>query len=239
MMSEKKVLGIVGGMGAEASSVFYRKLIEDTKVSKDQDHLDILLWSHAGIPDRTTYILSNRQEELWEVFQKDIRMLKAAGCEYLAIPCNTSHYFQDQFQQEMEGHFISMITEAAKYASAYCGKKIGVLATDGTVRANLYGEALTSYGCECVYPSPESQKKVMHIIYDEIKKGEKGTLSTFMEVIQEMKEKGCDAVILACTELSVLKENYAQLSGRYYLDAMDTLTKTCIEKCGGIYQGDL
>ena len=236
---ERKKLGIIGGMGAEATEVFYKKIIEDTEVKKDQDHIDILIYSHASIPDRTTAILSGKTEELWQVFQKDITLLKNAGCDYLAIPCNTSHYFQDRFKQEMNGGFLSMIDETAKYASAYCGRRIGVLGTDGTRSADMYGKALRQFGAECVYPSEEGQKKIMSIIYDEIKKGEKGTLSTFMEVSKEMHEKQCDAVILACTELSVLKNNYAQLSGRYYLDALDVISKVAIEKCGGIYQGNL
>lgn len=235
----RKMLGVLGGMGAEATDVFYEKLIRDTKVTRDQDHLDILIYSHASIPDRTTAILSGKTEELWEVFAKDVELLKKAGCEYLTVPCNTSHYFQDRFEEAMDGQFLSMIDEAAKYASTYCGKHIGVLGTNGTRNADLYGKALRACGAECVYPSEENQKKIMSIIYDEIKKGEKGTLSTFMEVIKEMHEKQCDAVILACTELSVLKTNYAQLSGRYYLDALDVISKVAIEKCGGIYQGNL
>ncbi len=233
----RKMLGILGGMGAEATDTFYEKLIRDTKVTRDQDHLDILIYSHASIPDRTQAIMTGKTEELWQVFAKDVELMKKAGCDYLTVTCNTAHYFQDQFEKEMHGHFISMIDEAAKYASTYCGKRIGVLGTDGTRTADLYGKALRACGAECVYPSEENQKKIMSIIYDEIKKGEKGNLSAFMEVIEEMREKHCDAVLIACTELSVLKTNYAELSGRYYLDALDVMSKVAIEKCGGIYQG--
>lgn len=236
---KRKMLGILGGMGAEATEVFYKKLIEDTRVRKDQDHIDILIYSHASIPDRTASILNGKEEELWSVFEKDVTLLKNAGCRYLAIPCNTSHYFQPRFEKMMGDGFISMIDETSHYAATYCGKRIGILGTDGTRKANMYGKALERNGAEGIYPSEENQKKIMSIIYDEIKKGEKGTLSTFMEVIQEMREKKCDAVILACTELSVLKENYAQLSGRYYLDALDVVSKVAIEKCGGTYQGNL
>lgn len=235
----RKMLGILGGMGAEATDTFYEKLIRDTKVTRDQDHLDILIYSHASIPDRTQAIMTGKTEELWQVFAKDVELMKKAGCDYLTVTCNTAHYFQDQFEKEMHGHFISMIDEAAKYASTYCGKRIGVLGTDGTRNADLYGKALRACGAQCEYPSEENQKKIMSIIYDEIKKGEKGNLSAFMDVIEEMREKHCDAVLIACTELSVLKTNYAELSGRYYLDALDVMSKVAIEKCGGIYQGVL
>ncbi|MEE8808398.1 MAG: amino acid racemase [Lactimicrobium sp.] len=234
----KKTLGIIGGMGPEASEVFYLKLTQATKAEKDQDHLNILLWSHADIPDRTASIEAGKTEELWAIMAKDVQMLKDCGCDYLAVPCNTSHVFQDRFNTMMGGHFISMIDEAAACAKTV-GTTIGVLGTDGTRMNDLYGKALRRNGCTCVYPDKEDQEGVMHIIYDQIKKGQRGDLSLFLNICSHMKAKGCDAVILACTELSVLKNNYAELSDPWYLDAMDALVKTCVTTCGGIYQGNL
>lgn len=234
----KKTLGIIGGMGPEASEVFYLKLTQATKAEKDQDHLNILLWSHADIPDRTGSIKAGRKEELWAVMAKDVEMLKACGCDYLAVPCNTSHVFQDRFEQLMDGHFISMIDEAASYAKTV-GKTIGVLGTDGTVANDLYGRALRRNGCTCVYPDADDQRSVMQIIYEQIKKGQRGNLALFQSICEHMRAKGCDPVILACTELSVLKNNYTELADPWYLDAMDALVKTCVITCGGIYQGKL
>lgn len=236
---ERKVLGILGGMGAGASELFYGKIIRATSAAKDQDHLDLLLWSHASIPDRTAMITAGRTEELWEVFAGDVAMMKQAGCDWLAVPCNTSHYFADRFSEAMDGRFISMIDCAAAWAAAHCGKRIGVLATDGTVQSDLYGTALRKYGAECVYPSMEGQKTVMSVIYDEIKQGARGSLGRFEAVLDEMREKDCQAVILACTELSVLRDNYPALQIPFCLDAMDVLTKRCIEACGGTYCGSL
>ena len=236
---EKKILGILGGMGAQASDVFYHKIIDATKVEKDQDHLDVLLWSHASIPDRTAMIEEGRTEELWNVFAEDVALLQRAGCSYLAIPCNTSHYFQDRFHAMMGDGFLNMIDRAAQYAASHCGHRIGILATDGTVCSDLYGQALAKYGAQCVYPDANDQAVVMSVIYDEIKKGEKGSLDRFLRVLEGMQAKGCDAVILACTELSVLKSNYTELQIPYCLDALDVLTKCCILACGGNYCGTL
>lgn len=234
---EKKILGILGGMGPEASEVFYHKIIAATHATCDQDHLDILLWSHASIPDRTTMIKAGRTEELWQVFEKDIAMMKAAGIDYLAVPCNTSHYFAREMDEAMDHHFINMITSASAYAKDCGYKTIGVLATDGTVEADLYGRALHKDGVNCMYPDKAYQQVVMSVIYDEIKQGQKGSIEKFEEVLSHMKEKGCEAVILACTELSVLKMNYPALERPFVIDAMDVLCQTCIQCCGGTYIG--
>lgn len=238
-MSIKKRLGILGGMGAEASSLLYQKLIEGTKVEKDQEHLDILLFSHASIPDRTEYILSGKEDVLKAIFKKDIELFLHADCDYLVVPCNTSHYFQPMFRKEFGPGFLSMIDEASAYAVAHYGKKVGVLATDGTVQRDLYGQAVRRCGGECIYPDRDGQKKIMHIIYDEIKVGKTGSLADFTDVVSKLKEAGCDVILLACTELSVLKQQHEQLKDNYYLDAMDVIAKTAIEKCNGVYQGDL
>ena len=96
----------------------------------------------------------------------------------------------------------------------------------------MYGKAMEKHGIEVVYPTVEDQRKVMSIIYDEIKAGEKDDKHKFMEVAGNLKESGCEAIILACTELSVFNNNY-DLNSDYYIDALDVVTRACIEKCGG------
>lgn len=232
MMKERKKLGILGGMGPEATEVFYKKITEGTVVSNDRDHLDILIYSHASIPDRTECIICGKTDELWGILEEDVRMLKGCGCDYLAIPCNTCHFFAEKFNELMDGNFINMIEETAAYAERRRLSKVGIMATDGTVRNNMYGKAMEKHGIEVVYPTVEDQRKVMSIIYDEIKAGEKGDKHKFMEVAGNLKESGCEAIILACTELSVFNNNY-DLNSDYYIDALDVVTRACIEKCGG------
>ena len=100
MSSDKHTLGILGGMGPEATSVLYKRITDRTVVSCDQEHINILIYSHAALPDRTGCILCGEGEKLWEQLAADVRMLRSAGCEYLAVPCNTCHYFAERFQQE-------------------------------------------------------------------------------------------------------------------------------------------
>ena len=69
---EKKILGILGGMGPEATQVFYKKIIDCTQVDNDREHLDIFIYNHASIPDRTECILCGREEELWNIIEEDI-----------------------------------------------------------------------------------------------------------------------------------------------------------------------
>ncbi len=231
-MNSRRKLGILGGMGPEASVLFYKKITDNTEVERDQDHIDILLYSHASAPDRTKMISSGKSEELWKILKADATMLKSAGCDYLAIPCNTSHYFASRFDELMDGKFINMIEETADYAKKHNFKRVGILATDGTVTSDIYGKALRSKGIEAIYPSLRSQKKIMTIIYNQIKRGEKGDRHIFMDVIQDLRSMSCEAAVLACTELSVFNVNHS-LNQEYYIDALNVLSSVCIEKCGG------
>ena len=230
---EKKKLGILGGMGPEATQVFYKKIIDSTQVNNDREHLDIIIYSHASMPDRTACIMCGEEESLWDTIYDDIEKLKYMGMEYLAIPCNTCHYFADRLKETMNGRFINMIEETARYAYKKGAKVAGIMATDGTVRGDLYKKELEKYGIDTVYPSSRKQKDVMSLIYDQIKRGEKGDKHLFLAIAQEFREAGCDVVILACTELSVFNVNYS-LNSDYYIDALDILTRACILKCGGI-----
>ncbi len=86
-------LGVLGGMGPLATQLLYKMIIENTEASCDQEHIDMIILSHAKIPDRTAAIKSGNTKEVFHALLDDIIMLGKNGCTAIAIPCNTSHYF--------------------------------------------------------------------------------------------------------------------------------------------------
>ena len=113
-------------------------------------------------------------------------------------------------------------------------QKVGIMATDGTVHANVYGRECAAYGIQAVYPAPLMQTAVMHIIYNEIKKGKVGSLDIFSQVADSLREQGCQVMILACTELSILKDEYPLPDD--IVDAMDVLVRRFVEMSGRPYK---
>lgn len=114
-----------------------------------------------------------------------------------------------------------MVRETAKAAAARGNRKLGILATDGTIQTGVYQRELSALGLESFSPPPEIQRLVMSIIYDEIKKGEKGSREKFSAIDKCLRAAGCDGAILGCTELSVYR-TYHGLP-QFYIDAMDVL----------------
>lgn len=228
-MSEQK-LGVLGGMGPQATQVFYQFVLDRTDASRDQEHLPAVILSDTGMPDRTKAILSGDTAELYARLLKDARLLENCGCTAIAVPCNTSHYFVDQLQSEVGVPIIHMIREAAAALAAHGKKRPGILATEGTIRSGLYQKECAALGMEAFAPDEETQKLVTSIIYDEIKQGEKGSRDKFSHIDKALRKAGCDCAILACTELSVFA-TYHTLPP-YYLDAMMVLAEQAVTRCG-------
>ena len=223
-------LGVLGGMGPQATELFYRRVVEFTAADKDQEHIETLLLSDTKMPDRTAAILSGDTEGLYRRLLGDARLLEGCGCTALAIPCNTSHYFADRLQREIGVPIIHMLRETAKLLAAQGKKRPGILATDGTIQTGLYQKECAGVGMEAVAPDRETQTLVMSIIYDEIKQGEKGSRDKFAHIDRAIRGMGCDCAILACTELSVFS-TYHPLPP-FYVDAMMVLAERAVERCG-------
>ncbi|MBR1758342.1 MAG: aspartate/glutamate racemase family protein [Lachnospiraceae bacterium] len=235
-MGERKKLGVIGGMGPEATSFFYARVIEHTAAGCDQEHIDMVILSHATMPDRTEAIRTGDAEPFLKTIRADAKALEALGCENIAIPCNTSHYFLPQIQEATKVPIINMIEESAKvikkrYPEA---ERVGIMATDGTIGTGAYHKALEAVGLIPVEPSKERQKDVMSLIYDDVKAGDRGDRRKFDRVYADLTDLGCDVVLLACTELSVFKEYYKLPEN--CVDAMDVLVKESIKRSGAKYR---
>lgn len=226
-------LGIIGGMGPMATQLLYKRIIEKTDAACDQEHIDMIILNHSTIPDRTTAIKNGNTNDVFSLLFEDAKMLQNNGVTAIAIPCNTSHYFWEELQKKIDIPIINMVrktVERIKNTNPNI-KKIGLLATDGTVFAGIYKKECKRLGIECINPNDEIQKTVMSIIYEQIKVGEKGSIEDFSKIDEFLKASGCEAAILACTELSCFRENHG-LSD-YYVDALEVLADEAITLSGG------
>lgn len=227
--TNKKTVGIIGGMGPGATALLFQKLIDYTDAKSDAEHMHIIIDNNTAIPDRTTAILNGENTPALCIVESG-KKLEMCGAELLLIPCNTSHYFYDDIQEQLSVPVVNMIAETAKVCLNNGYTKVGVLATTGTCNTDTYGRELNKFGVETVYPDVEGQKKVMEIIYDQVKAGRKINVQILDQTLKKMSSKGAQAFILGCTELPFAIKNGD--FGYHFLDSLDILAKRAVEMAG-------
>ncbi len=229
-------LGIIGGMGPEATVDFYHKIVNHTVASIDQEHIDIIILNHASIIDRTYALKNGLEQVLINSLLEDIRIMENLNVKNIAIPCNTCHTILDKVQSFTNIPIINMVEETVKYIvdNRKNYKKIGLMATDGTVLSGMYQNWFDKYNLSLHCPQKDVQKQIMDIIYNDIKSKGVYDNEKFKEVLTYFMQNGCDHVILGCTELSGFKDKFKN----YSIDPMDYLVKASIEKSGYIYKED-
>lgn len=203
-MSNYKTIGIIGGMGPMATYDLGMKILDNTVASCDQDNIPLLIDCNTRIADRTAAILHGGADPVPEL-KKSAKRLEEAGADALVMACNTAYYFYDRVCEDIGIPMIHMPRETAQRLVEKGVKKAGVLATDGTRQAGVYGRALEEAGIEAIYPSDENQKAIMSLIYDHIKAGIMDFPDVDVEgIVSEMKEKGAEILLLGCTELPIV-----------------------------------
>lgn len=213
-----------------SSVYFYEMLTAHTRAARDQEHLDLLISSRASTPDRTDFILGRSDGDPLPAMAEEAARLARAGADLLAIPCNTAHCFYTGVQAAVDVPVLNIIEQNAAFCRFLGLTRVGVLATEGTVASGAYKEALTDVGIEYLTPSAEGQAVVSHIIYDQIKRSLPPDTAAFRAVADELFSRGCERVILGCTELSLLKRNH--FSDPRFIDSMEVLALSAICRCG-------
>ena len=206
----EKIVGVLGGMGPEATVDFFAKVIALTAAKRDQSHLRIIIDNNPKIPDRTEAILT-KDERLVPMLVETGKNLEKAGVEFIAIPCNTVHYFYDDLIKEVAVpvlHMIREVTNAIKTSLPNC-KRVGLLATTGTVTSSLYQKECQKVGIEVLVPDSQGQAKVMETIL-RIKGGSSkaSARKAILEEANQLLERKAEALILGCTDIPlVIKDN--------------------------------
>ncbi len=231
------IAGIIGGVGPEATSYFISLIIKERQkfAKTDQDHVPFLAFNNPQIPDRTEYLIHNKENPLPELIHT-ANLLKSAGATFLAIPCNTSHAFVDKIERTVDLEVINMIQLAVLHIVEKYGPtaKVGLLATDGTVQSKIFHKEFKKIApqLKIKVPNKKSQKKVMAAIY-----GEKGiktmsvnpyNASLLYECSQELLNDGASVIIAGCTEIPLVFRSSKSIFP--IIDPMELMAKEVVNR---------
>ncbi len=201
-----KVIGIIGGMGPLATIDLYRKIVDNTKAVKDQEHIHVIIDSYPQIEDRTEFILHGGKDPSDKLIESAKR-LEAAGADALIMPCNTAHFFAPVIEKSVNIPLISIVKSTAeavkiKYPSA---KNIGLIATTGTMYSKVYHNILKEYGYNMVEIDEETENNIMDCIYKGVKAGKtEDYVPLFRKCVEKIVDNGADVLIAGCTEIPIL-----------------------------------
>jgi len=202
----KKTIGILGGMGAEATVDLYMgiwRYYQDNFGAKyDNDFPPVIIYS-VPIPD-VVENLENEQLTL-SMLQSTAKTLEKGGCHFIVIACNTVQFLLSKIRESVSIPIIGIAETNASYLQNKGYKKVGILATKATIEKKVYEADLSKIGISLISPNEQDQKIVTEVIMTQLagKTTQKET-DQLSQVVSRLKEQGVEAVMLACTDLPLV-----------------------------------
>ena len=205
-----KMIGVLGGMGPAATADFYQKIIRATPAKTDQDHLKVLIFSNPQVPDRTAAIRGEGPDPL-PVLVAGAQVLVQGGADFITIPCVTAHHFYDPLQRAVSVPILNLVGETATAVLSECPglRRLGLLATTGTLESRLFEPFFEPRGFTILTPAPAVQASaVMEAIYA-IKHGEsmERPRRLIREAAEDLQTRGAQAIIAGCTEVPLVLQD--------------------------------
>jgi aspartate racemase len=203
MTATGKIPGVLGGMGPEATVDFMAKVIALTDAARDQDHIHMLVDHDPTVPNRQNAIMGSGKDP-GPALAKMAKRLEDAGADFLVIPCNTAHVFEQAIIDAVDIPLVSIIAETVDALPDECAR-VGLLATDGCLKAGVYQRALEAQGIDAIELDGNEVEDLMGLIYS-IKAGDtsKAIARAVQALANELVLRGAEAIIAGCTEIPLV-----------------------------------
>lgn len=219
-----KTVGIMGGMGPLATVDMMKRIIENSSVQKEQDHLHMIVDNYPQIPDRIAAIFEDGPDPV-PYMAKSARLLERSGADFIVIACNTAHVFLAKIQQQIAIPILDMPYETALYVKRANLAKVGLLATDVTIEKSLYHKPFEELGINVIQPEFTDQEMVKQGIAL-VKEGElQNGKNDLKQAAHRLIKEGAEAIVLGCTEVALAlysSENFP------VIDPTDIMAKTVV-----------
>ncbi|MGI9237975.1 MAG: aspartate/glutamate racemase family protein [Woeseiaceae bacterium] len=224
-MAGDRLVGVVGGMGPEATVDFMSRVIAATPAEADQDHIRMLVDHNPRVPSRQS-AMRHQGEDPGTVLASIAARLEAGGADFIVMPCNLAHAWASEIRSALSIPFVSIIDETVTSALQHNqGNAIGLLTTPGCFAAGLYQDALA--GHELVLQSPDELADTMRFVA-RIKAGDKSkhVVEGLSELADNLLARGAQSLIAACTEFPLVLD--ASMFAAPFISSTDVLAEVTV-----------
>ncbi len=214
MSTGVRPVGILGGMGPEATILLMQKVLKRVDARDDADHVPLIVHQNPQVPSRIAALIDGTGENPAPVLAGMARGLEAAGALALAMPCNTAHAYADDIRTATDLPFLDMVAATAQALPE--GAVVGLLASPATQTVGVFDAAFGDRGISARTADPERMLDLIRAI-----KAGDATLAAAAELRALADAVGAvDRLVIACTELSLVTGG---LEPGSWLDALDVL----------------
>ena len=229
------VIGVLGGMGPEATVDLMRRVIKATPAQDDNDHVHMIIDNNPKVPSRIAALIEGTGESPLPTLCTMARRLESAGANILAMPCNTAHNYLADIRQAVVIPFLDMIELTALQVKRMelNHRRVGLLASTAVKQLGLYDKALANADIQAVYPA--RQAELMALI-KAVKRGDTGAdvRREFIRIADQLLSHDSDLIVIACTELSVLADSLDETAP--VIDALEVLAGEIVAFGRGLKQ---
>ena len=229
-MTAPRRIGILGGMGPEATVLLMSRLIAATPAEDDADHIPLIVDMNPQVPSRIAALIEGGGADPAPVLAAMARRLVAAGAEALAMPCNTAHHYAPAIRAAVAVPFLDMVALSAAEAAARAGPggRVGILASPAVRLTGLFETALAGHGATAIYPA--DQAALLEAIRDIKRNGPtRAAGASLAAAARELAADGAGARLVACSEFSLV----ADVLGGEAIDTLDVLVASIVELATG------
>lgn len=217
-------VGILGGMGPEATVLLMQKLLAAVPARDDADHVPVIVHQNPQVPSRIAALIQGTGENPAPVLARMARDLQAAGALALAMPCNTAHHYAPAIAAATELPFLDMIELTAAALKARGARRVGMLASPATRRAGVFDRAFAAQGLEPVWRDGERLLQVIRAV--KAGTGQTETGPSLRVEAEALMAAGADHLLVACTELSLLTDHLPRTAPQ--TDSLDCLAEAIV-----------
>ena len=220
-----KTVGVLGGMGPEATILLMQKVIAAVPAQDDADHIPLIVHQNPQVPSRIKALIDGTGADPMPVLMSMAQDLERAGAQALAMPCNTAHHYALAVIHATSLPFLNMLTLTADHLAAEGARRVGMLASPATRLTGVFDTVFGDRGLEPVWLSDDAP--LLRII-QAVKAGQPlETLAPRMTTLGEaLLGQGADHLLVACTELSLLTDALPEATP--WSDSLDCLTRAIV-----------
>jgi aspartate racemase len=198
-------VGIVA-CSAEGAALCYRTICaEGAQFLGPHGHPEVSMHTHP-LADYVKYLDRNDWAGVGELMVSSAEKLARCGADFLICPDNTIHQALPLIECRSPLPWLHIAAVVASTAAARGFQRVGLTGTQWLVDSEVYPEKLSAQGIEVVRPPPQERRELSRIIMDELVRGifKADSVAYFQQVIGELRQAGCDAVVLGCTEIPLI-----------------------------------